>query len=124
MWGRQRLPCTGSLKETSAHNQDGTWAPPPSFNLQAQRFGLQQSPLEPHGSPSWAPLSILPHPAGHPAGKELPRWRGELSPRQVVQGFHDREEEGAGLPIPVTRSRGSNNHRKDHCIRRPSFSNH
>lgn len=24
IWGRQRLPRTGSLKETSAHNQDGT----------------------------------------------------------------------------------------------------
>lgn len=73
-----------------------------------------------HGSPSWAPQSLLPHPGGHPAVKELPRWRGELSPRRTVQGLHDRE--GAGLPIPVTRSKGSNKHRNDHCIRRPSFS--
>jgi hypothetical protein len=65
--------------------------------------------------------SLLPHPGGHPAVKELPKWRGGLSPRRAVQGLHDREE-GAGLPIPVTRSRGSNNHRNDHCIRRPSFS--
>lgn len=42
IWGRQRFPRTGSGKETSAHNQDGTRAPPPSFCLQARRSGLGQ----------------------------------------------------------------------------------
>lgn len=60
IWGRQRFPRTGSLKETSAHNQDGTRAPPPSFCLQAPRSGLGHlstsilaaEPPRAHGSPS------------------------------------------------------------------------
>lgn len=131
IWGRQRLPRTGSLKGTSAHNQDGTLAPPPSFCSRAPRSGLRplahtfsssRAPREPHGSSSWAPLSLLPHPGGHPAWKELPRWRGGLSPSWATRGLHDQEEEGAGFPIPVLGSRESNNHRNDHCTLRPSFS--
>lgn len=63
-WGRQRLHRTGSLKETSAHNQDGTRAPPPSFCLQASRSGLGQLT---HTYPSSrTPYSPTSRPPGRP----------------------------------------------------------